>query len=132
MLLLIHRPLRDVMVFCAFGNIRVCCEVKRATGNNISKEGAETRKLIAYISTDLCKLKLILPHGLRLQIATLATVTLYEVYMEPFHFRDNSGNMIYVVSTGKRDSTASVLVQWYELVYKQTLRSIGTLLSMIP
>jgi hypothetical protein len=132
MLLLLHRPLRDVMGFCAFEDIRDWCEVKNATGNNISTKGSETRKVIAYIPTDLCKLKLTLPHGLTLKMATLATVTLYEGYMEGFHFRDNSGNTIYVVSTGNRDSTASVLVELYELLSKQTLRWIGTLISMIP
>jgi len=55
-------------------------------------KGAETQKLIAYIPTYLCKLKLTLPHGLRLQIVTPATVTLCKGSMEELQFRDNSGN----------------------------------------
>ena len=40
--------------------------------------------------------------------------------------------MISVVCAGNRDSTASLLMEWYNLASKQGLMWIGTLISMIP
>ena len=78
MLPLVHRPLWDVMVFCAFEKIWGPNQLRRGTGNNswFQNDSTETRKVTAHIPTDYCTLKLTLPHGLRLQSLPVATATL--------------------------------------------------------